>query len=68
MAQAETAWTINTFAHVARKQHLIDLCLQIQSKIHILVNIDMQDAFNKFCEQMKCHMSSAHRCDHPFQI
>lgn len=55
------AWTINTFAHVARKQDLIDLSLQIQSKIYTLVNIEMSDAFTKFREQTKCHISNPSR-------
>lgn len=51
----ETAWSINKFAHVARTQLLIELCLSSLSKIYTLPNIEIQDAFVKLREQVKCY-------------
>ncbi len=48
----ETAWTINKFANVARKHHLIDVCLNWLSKIYSLPNIEIHDAFVKLREQV----------------
>jgi len=49
----ETAWTINRFAHIARKNGLIDVCLASLTKIYTLPNIEIQDAFFKLREQAK---------------
>jgi len=43
----ETAWSINKFAHVARKNQLVDVCLHSLNKIYSLPNIEIQDAFTK---------------------
>lgn len=51
----ETAWTINKFAQVARKQKLIEVALSSLSKIYTLPNIEIQDAFTKLKEQIKCY-------------
>ncbi|MBW0462525.1 hypothetical protein O181_002240 [Austropuccinia psidii MF-1] len=51
----ETAWIVNRFAHVARKHHLIDVCMDSLTKIYTLPNIEISDAFLKLCEQAKCH-------------
>ncbi|KAL6045043.1 putative transformation/transcription domain-associated protein [Balamuthia mandrillaris] len=51
----EIAWTINTFSHVARKHGLVDVCLNSLSKIYSLPNIEIQDAFVKLREQVKCY-------------
>lgn len=50
----EAAWAINKFAHVARKQGLVELCLNSLAKIYSLPNIDLADAFAKLDEQVKC--------------
>lgn len=50
----EAAWAINKFAHVARKQGLVELCLNSLAKIYSLPNIDLSDAFAKLFEQVKC--------------
>ncbi len=52
----ETAWTINKFAHVARKHSLIEVCLNSLNKIYLLPNIEISDAFVKLKEQVKCHL------------
>lgn len=51
----ETAWIINRFAHVARKQHLTDVCISSLNRIYTLPNIEIQEAFLKLREQAKCH-------------
>eukprot|EP01136_Pigoraptor_vietnamica_P017330 Opistho-1_new@62335 len=55
----ETAWTINRFAHVARKHSLLDVCLTSLNKIYTLPNIEINDAFLKLREQAKCHFQLA---------
>ncbi|KAJ3340111.1 hypothetical protein HDU93_007336 [Gonapodya sp. JEL0774] len=54
----ETAWIINRFAHVARKQGLTDVCISSLSRIYTLPNIEIQEAFYKLREQAKCHFQS----------
>lgn len=54
----EIAWTINRFAHVARKHNLPEVCVQLLSKIYTLPNIEIQEAFLKLREQAKCHYQS----------
>ena len=51
----ETAWTINKFAHVARKHQLPDVCINQLSTIYTLPNIEIQEAFLKLREQAKCY-------------
>jgi transformation/transcription domain-associated protein len=51
----ETAWTVNRFAHVARKHHLMDVCISALNKIYTLPNIEIQEAFLKLREQAKSH-------------
>eukprot|EP01114_Cavostelium_apophysatum_P014185 TRINITY_DN3613_c0_g1_i5.p1 TRINITY_DN3613_c0_g1~~TRINITY_DN3613_c0_g1_i5.p1 ORF type:complete len:3612 (+),score=1106.25 TRINITY_DN3613_c0_g1_i5:200-11035(+) len=51
----ETAWTINRFSHIARKHQLVEVCLNALSKIYTLPNIEIQDAFVKLQEQVKCY-------------
>ncbi|CAI2169805.1 6786_t:CDS:10 [Funneliformis geosporum] len=51
----ETAWTINRFAHVARKHHLSEVCVNFLQHIYSLPNIEIQEAFLKLREQTKCH-------------
>ncbi|KAI9000171.1 phosphatidylinositol kinase, partial [Gaertneriomyces semiglobifer] len=51
----ETAWTINRFAHVARKHQLIDVCNDALSKIYTLPNIEIHEAFYKLREQAKSY-------------
>lgn len=50
----EIAWIINRYAHVARKQHLIDACMTALQRIYTLPNIEIHDAFLKLREQAKC--------------
>jgi transformation/transcription domain-associated protein len=50
----EAAWAINKFSKVARKQGLVELCLNSLAKIYSLPNIDLADAFAKLDEQVKC--------------
>ena len=51
----ETAWSINRFAHIARKHQLVEVCLNALGKIYTLPNIEIQDAFIKLREQVKCY-------------
>lgn len=51
----ETAWTINKFAHVARKHQLPEVCINQLSTVYTLPNIEIQEAFLKLREQAKCH-------------
>ncbi len=51
----ETAWTINKFSHIARKHELVEVCLNSLAKIYTLPNIEIQDAFIKLKEQVKCY-------------
>lgn len=55
----ETAWLINRFAKVCRKNGLLDVCLQTLNRIYTLPNIEIQDAFLKLREQTKCYMTEA---------
>ncbi|ORX90024.1 hypothetical protein K493DRAFT_381622 [Basidiobolus meristosporus CBS 931.73] len=54
----ETAWIINRFAHVARKHHLVDVCISYLNQIYTLPNIEIQEAFLKLREQAKCHFQN----------
>ena len=54
----ETAWLINRFAHVARKNSMFDVSLSFLNKIYTLPNIEIQDAFLKLREQAKCYMEN----------
>ncbi|KAL8351867.1 hypothetical protein RB601_002265 [Gaeumannomyces tritici] len=54
----ETAWIINRFAHVARKHSLPDVCVGQLSRIYLLPNIEIQEAFLKLREQAKCHFQN----------
>ena len=51
----EIAWVINRFAHVARKHGMADVCINQLTKIYQLPNIEIQEAFLKLKEQVKCH-------------
>lgn len=51
----EIAWVINRFAHVARKHNMADVCINQLTKIYQLPNIEIQEAFLKLKEQVKCH-------------
>ncbi|QFZ30488.1 putative transcription-associated protein [Clavispora lusitaniae] len=51
----EIAWVINRFAHVARKHNMSDVCINQLTKIYQLPNIEIQEAFLKLKEQVKCH-------------
>jgi transformation/transcription domain-associated protein len=51
----EAAWAINKMAHIARKQGLVDICFTSLPKIYELPNIEVQDAFTKLCEHIKCY-------------
>lgn len=51
----EIAWVINRFAHVARKHSMADVCISQLTKIYQLPNIEIQEAFLKLKEQVKCH-------------
>ena len=51
----EIAWVINRFAHVCRKHSMPDVCIQQLTKIYQLPNIEIQEAFLKLKEQVKCH-------------
>ncbi|GEQ72657.1 hypothetical protein JCM33374_g6344 [Metschnikowia sp. JCM 33374] len=54
----EIAWVINRFAHVARKHDMPDVCINQLTKIYQLPNIEIQEAFLKLKEQVKCHYSN----------
>lgn len=51
----ESAWIINRFAHVARKHHMNDVCIHYLTKIYTLPNVEIQEAFLKLREQVKCY-------------
>ncbi|CAO3698502.1 unnamed protein product [Rhizopus microsporus] len=51
----ETAWIINRFAHVARKHDLDNVCTTSLAKIHTLPSVEVQEAFLKLREQVKCY-------------
>lgn len=51
----EIAWVINRFANVARKHNMPDVCINQLTKIYQLPNIEIQEAFLKLKEQVKCH-------------
>lgn len=51
----EIAWVINRFAHVARKHNMSEVCINQLTKIYQLPNIEIQEAFLKLKEQVKCH-------------
>lgn len=51
----EIAWVINRFAHVARKHGMLEVCINQLTKIYQLPNIEIQEAFLKLKEQVKCH-------------
>ncbi|EGV61555.1 hypothetical protein CANTEDRAFT_131106 [Yamadazyma tenuis ATCC 10573] len=51
----EIAWVINRFAHVARKHGMAEVCISQLTKIYQLPNIEIQEAFLKLKEQVKCH-------------
>lgn len=51
----EIAWVINRFAHVARKHSMPEVCINQLTKIYQLPNIEIQEAFLKLKEQVKCH-------------
>ncbi|KAG7193884.1 uncharacterized protein KQ657_005082 [Scheffersomyces spartinae] len=55
----EIAWVINRFAHVARKHNMPDVCVNQLSRIYQLPNIEIQEAFLKLKEQVKCHYQNA---------
>lgn len=54
----EIAWTINRFAHTARKQNMPEVCTSQLTKIYTLPNIEIQEAFLKLREQAKCHLQN----------
>lgn len=54
----EIAWVINRFAHVARKHTMPQVCINQLTKIYQLPNIEIQEAFLKLKEQVKCHYST----------
>lgn len=51
----EIAWVINRFAHVCRKHNMPEVCVNQLTKIYQLPNIEIQEAFLKLKEQVKCH-------------
>lgn len=50
----ETAWTINRYAHIARKHYLLEVCHSALNKIYTLPNIEIAEAFRKLREQARC--------------
>lgn len=55
----EIAWVINRFAHVARKHNMPEVCIKELTRIYQLPNIEIQEAFLKLKEQVKCHYQNA---------
>lgn len=51
----EIAWVINSFAHVARRHNIPEVCVSQLARIYTLPNIEIQEAFLKLREQAKCH-------------
>nr|CCA20235.1 phosphatidylinositol kinase (PIKL3) putative [Albugo laibachii Nc14] len=55
----DTPWAVIKLAHVARKQHLPDVCLGALSKLSSVPAMDVEDAFLKLREQVNiCYESS----------
>lgn len=55
----EMAWTINRFAHTARKHQIQEVCIKSLTKIYTLPNIEIQEAFLKLREQARCLLQSS---------
>ncbi|RCK57773.1 Transcription-associated protein 1 [Candida viswanathii] len=55
----EIAWVINRFAHVARKHNMPEVCIKELTRIYQLPNIEIQEAFLKLKEQVKCHYQNS---------
>ncbi|EJD48939.1 hypothetical protein AURDEDRAFT_150681 [Auricularia subglabra TFB-10046 SS5] len=55
----ETAWTINRYAHVARKHYLLEVCHSALNKIYTLPNIEIAEAFRKLREQARCYYQTS---------
>ncbi|KAI7902282.1 uncharacterized protein BX663DRAFT_552217 [Cokeromyces recurvatus] len=51
----ELGWILNRFAHVARKHHLNDICINNLTKLYTLPTIDTNEVFFKMREQIKCY-------------
>ncbi|GAM17861.1 hypothetical protein SAMD00019534_010360 [Acytostelium subglobosum LB1] len=51
----ETSWTTNKFAHITRKHHIIEVCLNSLSKMFNM-HIEVQDIFLNLKEQIKCYL------------
>ncbi|EGG23993.1 protein kinase [Cavenderia fasciculata] len=55
IVQPETAWTMNKYAHIARKHNIVEVCLNSLSKMFNL-QIEVQDIFLNLKEQIKCYL------------
>lgn len=49
----EMAWSLNAYAHVARKQHLVQSALEMLERVYQLPTLQVDDAFRKLREQVK---------------
>ncbi|KAI9224204.1 FAT domain-containing protein [Blastocladiella britannica] len=53
----ETAWIINRFSNAARHHGLKSVCATYLPKIYTLPNIEIQEAFLKIRESVKCNLT-----------
>eukprot|EP00252_Welwitschia_mirabilis_P021819 TRINITY_DN5712_c0_g1_i1.p1 TRINITY_DN5712_c0_g1~~TRINITY_DN5712_c0_g1_i1.p1 ORF type:complete len:3567 (+),score=681.06 TRINITY_DN5712_c0_g1_i1:1467-10703(+) len=52
----DKAWSVNKLAHVARKQGLYDVCVNILNKMYGFPQMEVQEAFVKIKEQAKAYL------------
>lgn len=52
----ELAWSLCAHSHAMRKQGLVQGALDSLSKVYLLPNLQLDDAFHKLSEQVKCYL------------
>jgi transformation/transcription domain-associated protein len=52
----DKAWSVNKLAHVARKQGLYDVCVNVLNKMYGYAQMEVQEAFVKIREQAKAYL------------
>ncbi|MCH82648.1 transformation/transcription domain-associated protein-like, partial [Trifolium medium] len=54
----DKAWTVNRLAHIARKQGLFDVCVNVLEKLYGYSTMEVQEAFVKIAEQAKAYLET----------
>lgn len=54
----DKAWTVNRLAHIARKQGLFDVCVNVLEKLYGYSTMEVQEAFVKIVEQAKAYLET----------